>query len=214
MPRRIMLLAIVVIALVAGCQSGLSEAEVSQLVQQSVDAAKSEVAQQLLMDLRADLMEAAQGLEDTYAARIDELITARVAQVKEGPPGPQGEHGPQGQPGPHGEQGQQGERGVRGPAGPQGPRGLPGTLDAGTLEVEYLVVTGLLTVVDDGGNHTVVISDGAVAVSDPTNETGARMIANGFSTQNDRGQITTLMGTNNLEDGWFGIYDSNGRRIY
>ena len=157
-----MLLAIIVVALVAGCQSGLSEAEVNQLVQQSVDAAKSEVAQQLLMDLRADLREAAQGLEDTYVARIDELITARVAQVKEGPPGPQGESGPQGERGPLGEQGPQGVQGLpgeRGPQGLQGPGGIQGPMGQFSGEVDGdLTVNGDIWVRDSQGEIAVSIA--------------------------------------------------------
>ena len=163
MPRRIMLLAIIVVALVAGCQSGLSEAEVNQLVQQSVDAAKAELAQQLLIDLKADLSAEAQGLEDTYVARIDELITARVNQVKQGPPGPQGPQGPTGpqsEQGPQGETGPKGEQGFRGPPGPQGPRGLQGNtgvVDTRILELEYLDITGSIRVLDSDGNTTVYI---------------------------------------------------------
>ena len=220
MPRRIMLLAIIVVALVAGCQSGLSEAEVNQLVQQSVDAAKSEVVQQLLLDLRADLSAEAQGLEDTYVARIDELITARVDQVKQGPPGPQGPQGPTGpqsEQGPQGETGPKGEQGFRGPPGPQGPRGLQGNtgvVDTRILEVEYLDITGSIRVLDSDGNTTVYIGDGGININHPTNQSASYMLSNGFGTKNSRGTTTTLMGTNDLQDGWFGIWNSRGSRIY
>ena len=176
MPRRIMLLAIIVVALVAGCQSGLSEAEVNQLVQQSVDAAKSEVAQQLLMDLRADLSAEAQGLEDTYVARIDELMTARVVHVKQGPPGPQGESGPQGEQGVQGEPGPQGSAGVAGPQGLRGQQGPLGRLDG--------VVDGDLTV---NGDIWVRDSRGEVAVSLSSS------VGNGIYIWNRQGDIVAAM---------------------
>jgi hypothetical protein len=72
----------------------------------------------------------------TLTLRINELVTDRLAGLRDGDPGPAGETGPIGPVGPKGDPGEEGaqgspgergERGERGEIGPTGPEGKPGT---------------------------------------------------------------------------------------
>jgi integrin beta 3 len=62
----------------------------------------------------------------TLSLRVADLVTARLAEVKDGEPGPAGPQGPAGEPGPQGAAGERGEPGEVGPAGTEGPEGVHG----------------------------------------------------------------------------------------
>lgn len=59
----------------------------------------------------------------SFIASLGDLVTEKLATIRDGQPGENGQIGP---PGPQGEAGPQGERGEPGPAGPQGEPGLQG----------------------------------------------------------------------------------------
>lgn len=69
--------------------------------------------------------------------RVTELVTARLADVKDGEPGPTG---PAGEPGPQGPQGERGEQGEAGQAGTDGPPGIQGAPGAPGAPAERGVV--------------------------------------------------------------------------
>ena len=74
--RRNLLLGIFVLVLFAGCQSGLSELEVEQLVQEQVTAAKAEISQQLLTEF-------SNGKDITLGSNADSVTTIKGSLVVE-----------------------------------------------------------------------------------------------------------------------------------
>jgi hypothetical protein len=76
---------------------------------------------------------------------LNEAVTARIAELKDGEPGPAGEQGQPGAAGERGEQGEAGERGVEGPAGVegiQGPSGPPGVDPYAPDDLAHLISRG------------------------------------------------------------------------